>query len=109
VADPRLAAVYGGRAIGIGAFVKRRWTHGRCFGAMRAVREGAGRRAARLLAAPIVSPLVLARLARRVLARRGLPSAFPPSFPQCALAVLLWWAGETTGQLLGAGGSCEAL
>lgn len=106
--DPRPVVTLA-RSPGFARTVRRRWRHGRCFGAMRAARLTAGRRLVYALAGPVLPAVVAARLAagaRRKL--RGRPD-LTVALPFTLLWVGWWMAGELVGNLGGAGRSCAEL
>jgi hypothetical protein len=80
-----------------GAFCRQRFVHGRRFGAER--RAMLSRQAARtrVLAAPIVPLVLLARIVRAVLRRPGQRRSFAASLPILACFLACWSAGECAG------------
>jgi hypothetical protein len=70
------------------------------FGAHRARRFGAGERALRILAAPLVPVVLMARIAGRVLRRRPRAATMTLlALPRACALVLAWSAGELAGHL----------
>jgi hypothetical protein len=82
-------------------FIPLRFRHGRCYGG----RRGASN-IAHLMRIPLVPAILLLRIARAVLAKRGYAGWFLLTAPLIACYVLAWTFGEATGYLFGAGDSC---
>ena len=106
--DPALR-VSCGRRLSWFAWARRRFLHGRCYGAMRATNWSASRRILHLLASPAVPFLLFWRVARQAWPRPAFRSRFLAVSPGCLVAQLLWAVGETVGLLFGAGTSGEQL
>lgn len=106
--DPALR-VSCGRRLSWSAWVRRRFLHGRCYGAMRATNWSASRRILHLLASPTVPFLLFWRVARQAWPRPAFRSRFLAVSPGCLVAQLLWAVGEAVGLLFGAGTSGEQL
>lgn len=104
--DSRLLVFYGRRGRP-GRLLRRRWTHGRCFGAMRAAHLSGARRWLVAVAAPVLPLVLLARLVGRLASRPGALARWLTLLPLCLLLQSTWVVGEWTGNLLGAGKSCE--
>jgi hypothetical protein len=83
------------------AYMRQRFEHGRHFGAWRAGRE---RRPAalRVLAAPLVPAVLLARIGRRAL-DGGAGTTFLRALPRLAVLAGAWAAGEAVGAAVGLG------
>lgn len=107
-ADPTLL-VYYHRRINWGELIRRRYRHGRCFGAMRARSAAGWLRIAYALAAPLMPALLTYKLWRRVWPKRLYRRAFMRTFPLSVLVLTLWSIGEGMGNLFGAGDTCEQL
>jgi hypothetical protein len=89
---------------GVLGFCAQRYRHARYFAALRAAGQPMARRLVRAVAAPLVPPLLLWRIAGRVREKgrhgRELAQALPPLL----LFLVCWAAGEASGYLLGVDG-----
>jgi glycosyltransferase involved in cell wall biosynthesis len=108
LAEPRLAVVYH-RHASLAQIIRRRYDHGRCFGAMRAPTMAPLRRAIYALAGPLLPWLLTYRLVQRMRAKPAYWVRFAAVLPRAFLMLLLWSIGEWVGHLAGAGRSCERL
>jgi hypothetical protein len=94
------------RSYSLGRLARDRFHFGRCFAASRIAGSSPAFRAGYRAAAPLLPAIVIARLARRLLARpRYYPQVARAALP-LALVGLAWGAGETAGAILGRGASC---
>jgi len=108
LAEPRAKAVYHRRS-SLARFARRRWVHGRCWGAIRAKSSSTALRAFIAAGEPVVPLLLGIRLVARVCSKRSLWRPLLRGLPFVPLALLLWWGGECCGHFLGAGKTCEEL
>lgn len=104
--DPSLV-VYHHRSLSAFDLLARRWTHGRCWGAMRADLIPPVRRLAYAIAVPALPPLLVGRVMFRVWRKRRMRREIMLSLPWIALLSAVWIAGEWMGNLFGARGACE--
>ena len=88
-------------------WLRRRFENGRCFAAKRMVGASGSRRLARVLAAPSVPLILLARLLRDVWPRGRYRAQLALSLPWILAGHAAWAAGECAGLILGAGSACE--
>lgn len=88
-----------GRSAGIKAFVGQRLEHGRAHGNQRGEGAGRARNLARLVSAPLVAPVMSARILRHVVARRRLRLRALVALPLILLFNAAWAAGEARGHL----------
>ncbi len=105
LADPSLVVRYG-RRLSTAELLGRRLTHGRCYGAMRARLIPGSRRLLYAVAAPVLPPLLLARVLRHAWPKERYRRQLVVSLPWALLAVIAWIVGEWLGNLFGAGQSC---
>lgn len=98
--EPR-ALVRHARVLPFSRFCRERVDHGRAYAARR------GSSAARALAAPLLPPLLAARLGREVLRKPGGTRAYLRALPALLLAECAWSAGEALGDLAGDGGASD--
>lgn len=84
-------------SFGIGRFCRQRRHHGRQFGVARMRGKSAALRLAGVLAFPLIPPLLLTKVARRVLARGRYLGPFLASLPVLMLFVTAWGWGEVEG------------
>ena len=87
----------------------RRFTHGRCFAALRVAHGSATTRSARALVAPIVPFVMGARLARDVWPKRRHRREFVLALPWIVAGLVAWACGEWMGTVCGAGTSCAEI
>jgi hypothetical protein len=92
-----------------GAFLRRRYRHGRCFGGMR--REGAPlhRRAMWIVGSPVVPLLLFGRILRAVIPKRRFTGRLVLTLPALLVSTLSWGLGEGAGILAGPGDTCRDL
>jgi hypothetical protein len=76
---------------------------------MRAKLIPGGRRMLYAVAAPLLPPLLLARILRHAWPRGRYRRQLVASLPWALLAVIAWVVGEWLGNLFGAGQSCERI
>ena len=93
------ALVRHARVVPLPRFCRERMDHGRAY----AARRGGG--AFRVLAAPILPPLLAARLGREVLRKPGGTRAYLRALPALLLAECAWSVGEALGSFAGDGGA----
>lgn len=91
------------------SFLAERFHYSRAFAGRRNAGLGPARRLAYLLLAPLLPPLLLRRLGRRVLDRRRYRGLFLRALPHLALFTLVWAGGEIVGYALGPGESALRL
>ena len=90
-------------SFGVRRFCVQRWRHGYRFGRTRFQGRSRMVYAAAAAASPLVVPILLARLTRRVLGhRRDLLAPFLGSLPFLVLFLAAWTAGEGWGYLIAA-------
>lgn len=93
----------------VAAFCRQRFAHGRVFGTERVASAGRGQRLLRILTAPLIPGIYLARIGGHVLRRRRHRLEFALAFPLVVLFTLCWASGELVGYLFGMGrGAHEA-
>jgi hypothetical protein len=80
-------------------FSRQRFQHGRRYGATRARRIGHPERALRILTAPLIPAVYLAKIFARVVRDGRYAGVFLRSLPLLAVYVVFWAAGETCGYL----------
>jgi glycosyltransferase involved in cell wall biosynthesis len=102
--DPRLV-VYHHKHFTFGGFLRERYHYARSFAGRRI--EGAPwpRRAFFTFGAPLLPPLLLARIMRRVLRKRRHRREFLTALPYITCFTLSWSLGELIGYLFGPGNS----
>lgn len=93
--------VYQRRPLKFAGALAERFVWGRSYGANRRKRRQGPHRVAYLLALPLLPPLLLARMARRVIAKRRKIGAFVKALPITAVLVSSWCAGEIVGYWTG--------
>lgn len=103
--DPQLV-VYHWRTQALGAFVRQRYLHGRCFAGQQAAGQSRSRRLLRAAREPLVPIVLFARLAGSL---RGneLQRTFWNGLPFQTLFQAAWAWGELTGYLGGSGDACR--
>jgi hypothetical protein len=90
-----------------GYYLRQRYLLSRAWGGTQRERAGPAARAAHVVAAPLFPLFLLARIARRVLASRGLAGRFARSLPLLVPALVAYTWGETLGYLFGPGSALE--
>lgn len=106
--QPNLPAYYH-RAIGVRATLRRRYRHGRCFGAMRSASLAGWRRLAYALLIPLLPGLLLARTLQRCWSKGRHRRRLLRSLPWLLLLITIWLVGEWAGTLWRDGGCCDDL
>nr|NUR38154.1 hypothetical protein [Sphingomonas sp.] len=94
--DPAMVVVHHG-AISGRSFTRQRYLHGRAYGMERAERAGFLRSLLLLLASPVVAPLLLSRVLKRMAARPRYRAQLVRAFPWLLRFTLAWAAGEAAG------------
>ena len=90
-------------------YLRTRYDHGRCFGAMRGARESIAARVLRAAAAPAVPLVLLWRWSRGILAKGPNRVRYIATLP-AQLVLFCWWSwGELCGYVAGPGGACRRL
>ena len=97
------------RELELRTFLRRRYLHGRCFGAYRHHQPGQPPRWACTLFAPALPILRCARIWRAAARHADLRRAYWRQLHWVVLSELAWSWGEFLGYLLGAGDACERL
>lgn len=88
-------------APGAWQFCRQRFAHGRVFGAERAAASSTVRRVVYLASSPAIPCVVLAKIARRVVANGRHVGAFVRALPLVIVFTLAWAGGEAVGYLHG--------
>jgi glycosyltransferase involved in cell wall biosynthesis len=101
--------VYYHRCISLNQLLRRRYIHGRCFGAMRAQRCSSTQRVLYTLTGPLLPGLLTYKLIRKVWYKARYRRKFLFVLPFSFFILLFWSIGEWTGNLFGAGQSCRLL
>jgi glycosyltransferase involved in cell wall biosynthesis len=78
-------------------FVRERYNYSRAFAAQRVRSEGGWRARCYVALAPVLPPVLLVRIARRVVSRKYHRLRFCACLPYLALFTLAWAAGEMVG------------
>jgi hypothetical protein len=97
------------KSIALTDYLFTRFDHGRCYGAMSSEGMPLASRIVRILAAPVLPPLLLLRWARRYWSRGRFRSKLIATLPLQLLMFSWWVAGETVGRVFGSGQSCDRL
>ena len=97
------------KPVGFGSFLLTRFTHGRCYAAMRCADSGRTERFLRLLSTPFVPVLLLYRWSRRFWPKKRQRGRLVLSLPLQLILFACWSAGEFIGYLAGSGKSCGKL
>lgn len=105
--DPAILVRYIGPASG-GSFARVRFVHGREFAARRATSFSGAKRILRFLAFPLVTVLMLQRIAVRVWTKRRYWTRFLISSPLLIFFLAAWCAGESLGYLLGSSRTAQS-
>jgi hypothetical protein len=108
IADPTLV-VYHCKHFTFGGFVRERYHYSRSFAGRRVAGVPFRRRAAFLVGSPLLPPVVLARVTRRVWAKGRCRSEFLRALPFIAVFSLVWAVGEFIGYACGEGQSAMAI
>ena len=88
-------------------WLRRRFDNGRCFAAMRLAHASWSHRLSRVLATPLVPPILLVRLLHDIWPRGRYRAELVGALAWIALGLAAWAAGECAGFILGAGTTCE--
>ncbi len=107
-ADPSLL-VRLRKTIPFGEFLRSRYHHGRCFGAMRVAGDRRLERWLRAFSVPLLPALGLFRQARRLWPKSRYRARFVMASPLLLLFHVSWAWGELWGYLRGPGCSCSKL
>lgn len=91
--------VHQGPSAGWRAFVRQRLVHGRAHGRQRGSTFATRRNLAGILGAPVVPPLLIARVLREVFVRRRFRLRALQALPLLVLFDVAWAAGEARGHL----------
>ena len=94
--DPAMVIVHHG-TVSARKFASQRFLHGRAYGIERAERGSMVRNLLFLIASPMVTPLLLARIVSRIAKRPAYRGKLWPAFPWLVRFTLAWAAGETGG------------
>ena len=94
--DPEMIVVHHG-TVSAQSFARQRYLHGRVYGIERAQRARPGRNLLLLLSSPLVTPLLLARIIRRIATRRRYRGRLIPAFPWLLRFTFAWAMGEAGG------------
>jgi hypothetical protein len=94
--EPRLRVEQRG-TFSVREFCRQRRHHGRRYGADRLRGRGLAERLARIAAFPLIPPVLLTKVARRILPHRPYRTAFLTALPALALFVSAWALGEVEG------------
>lgn len=97
------------KSIAFSEYLLRRYDHGRCYGAMSSDELSLVARGLRVVAAPLLPFVLLARWSRRFWARGRHRDKLIATLPLQLLMFGWWIAGETVGRVFGAGKSCSRL
>ena len=103
--EPALIVRHEGRVV-FGAFLRRRFDHGRCYAAGR-IADEPGLRWRTAGAAPLLPALFTTRLYAGVWPKRRYQSRLLFATPLLWLLYLFWAVGELVGAVSGGGDSCE--
>lgn len=104
--DPSLV-VHQHRRVTTSGLMRRRWNHGRCWGATRAETLTVASRGIYAIAGPLLPLLLTFRVIRRVWPKMRIRGELARSLPWIALSSAVWVGGEWVGNLFGAGDSCK--
>jgi hypothetical protein len=94
--DPSAVVVFQG-GTSLGTMIARRWAHGLQYGESRRDRLSMGRRWCRILAAPLVPPLLAFRVLRALRERSIGVGPWLASLPALLMLATSWAAGEAVG------------
>ena len=89
--------VYHQKSFAFAEFMNQRLWHGRQFGSGRAQKISGVKRTIYVLLSPLILPLYLYRITRRVIGKKKHIGAYLLSLPVLVLFLLSWSAGETSG------------
>ena len=97
------------KPVGFGSFLMTRFSHGRCYAAMRCADATRATRFLRLLTTPFVPFVLQYRWTRRIWPKSRNRGKFVLSLPIQFILFTCWSVGEFAGYLTGAGSSCRKL
>ncbi len=106
--DPAVV-VYHRKHFTFGGFMRERYHYARSFAASRVAGAGLVRRAAFVLASPLLPPLLVWRLLRQVLGKGRRRRELLLALPLVAAFTLSWAIGELVGYAAGAGDSARKI
>lgn len=95
-------------SFGVRRFCAQRFRHGLQFGRERVADAGVLARLVRIVSAPLIPLILLARIAGRVMRTKRYRGRFLRAFPILGMFVIAWSAGETAGYLTRSGNSADA-
>lgn len=97
------------KPVGFVSFLVTRFSHGRCYAAMRCAEATMAVRFLRLLTTPLLPFVLQFRWARRIWPKNRYRARFILSLPIQFILFACWSLGEFAGYLTGAGNSCRKL
>jgi glycosyltransferase involved in cell wall biosynthesis len=97
------------KPIGFLSFLVSRFSHGRCYAAMRCAGSTPAERFLRCLTAPLIPFVLQYRWARRIWPKNRYRARFILSLPVQFILFACWSLGEFAGYLAGTGNSCRKL
>jgi len=97
------------KPIGFGSFLMTRFSHGRCYAAMRCADATRTERFLRLLTTPLVPFVLQYRWTRRIWAKHRYRARYILTLPIQFILFTCWSVGEFAGYLTGPGNSCRKL
>jgi GT2 family glycosyltransferase len=106
--DPRVRVIHR-KSFRFGTFFRERYHYGRAFAGTRNESVSVARRLYYIAFSPFLPPLLLARIARRVLSRDRCVGRFVRALPYLAVFTIAWSAGEWIGYATGPGESALQL
>lgn len=104
--DPSVL-VYHRKFFGLGEFLSQRYHYGRGFAGMRVHDAPLSRKAMFACGSPLLPPVILYRLGKRLFGRKRHRLVFLRALPLLALFTLSWSFGELVGYVAGPGDSLE--
>lgn len=102
--DPSVV-VYHRKSFGLGEFLEQRFHYGRSFAGMRVQGGPLWKRALFVVGSPILPPLLIWRIGRRLFLRRRHRLVFLKALPLLTLFTVSWAVGELVGYATGPGDS----
>lgn len=106
--DPTVRVLHR-KSFRLGSFFRERYHYGRAFAGTRNESASAARRLYYLIFSPLLPPLLLVRIARRVLSRGRHAGRFVLALPYLVVFMIAWSAGEWVGYAAGPGESALQL
>jgi len=97
------------KPVGFVSFLVTRFSHGRCYAAMRCADASLSARFLRALTSPLIPFVLQYRWTRRIWPKRRYRAKYILSLPVQFLLFTCWSVGEFAGYLTGAGNSCRKL